>query len=149
MMGFSGGSSDKQTSWQCRRHKRCKFDPCIGKIPWRRAWQPTPIFLPEESHGQKSLSSYSPWDCKESDMTEATYHAFMQLIWYINTCFRDIYTVVNSVPSLYRIKLKQKDHRVGGWILKEMRIKKAHFWHHTCKGLSTLGTEIFFLDPRL
>ena len=68
----SGGSSDKETSCQCRRHKRCKFDPCIGKIPWRRAWQPTPIFLPEESHGQRSLSSYTPWGCKESDMTEAT-----------------------------------------------------------------------------
>ena len=78
--GFPGGPSGKEPACQCRRHKRCKFDPCIGKIPWRRAWQPTPIFLPEESHGQKSLSSYSPWDCKESDMTEATYHAFMQLI---------------------------------------------------------------------
>ena len=35
--------------------------------PWRRAWQPTPVFLPGESHGQRSLASYSPWGCKESD----------------------------------------------------------------------------------
>ena len=38
--------------------------------PWRREWQPTPVFLPGEFHGQKSLVSYSPWSCKELDMTE-------------------------------------------------------------------------------
>ena len=50
------------------------FDPWVGKIPWRRACQPTPLFLPGESHGQRSLEGYSPWGCKESDMTEATEH---------------------------------------------------------------------------
>jgi len=44
-------------------------DPQVGKIPWRRAWQPTPVFLPGESHGQGSLAGYSPWGCKESDTT--------------------------------------------------------------------------------
>jgi len=43
-----------------RRRKRCRFDPWVRKIPWRRAWQPIPIFLPEEAHGQKSLAEYSP-----------------------------------------------------------------------------------------
>ena len=43
-----------------------------GKIPWRRAWQPTPVFLPGESHGQRSLSGYSPWGRKELDTIEAT-----------------------------------------------------------------------------
>ena len=42
----------------------------VGKILWRRAWQPTPVFLPGESHGQRSLAGYSLWDCKESDTTE-------------------------------------------------------------------------------
>lgn len=51
----------KDTDW---------FDPLIKKIPWGWAWQPTPVFLPEESHGQRSLEGYSPWGCKESDMTE-------------------------------------------------------------------------------
>jgi len=45
-------------------------DRVLGKIPWRRAWQPTPVFLPGESHGQKILVDYSPWDFKESDTTE-------------------------------------------------------------------------------
>ena len=47
-----------------------QFDPRVGKIPWRRAWQPTPVFLPGESHGQRSLVGYSPCGYKESDTTE-------------------------------------------------------------------------------
>ena len=45
-----------------------------GKIPWRRAWQPTQVFLPGKSRGQRSLAGYSPWYLKESDMTEARDH---------------------------------------------------------------------------
>ena len=47
-----------------------KFDPWVGKIPWRRKWLPAPVFLPGEFHGQRSLESYSPWGRKESDMTD-------------------------------------------------------------------------------
>ena len=50
------------------------MDPWVGKIPWRRAWQPTPVFLPGESHGQRSLAGYSPWGGKESDTTERLTH---------------------------------------------------------------------------
>ena len=46
-----------------------RFDPCVGKIPLRREWQLTSV-LPGESHGQRSLTGYSPWRHKESDMTE-------------------------------------------------------------------------------
>ena len=46
------------------------FDPWVGKILWRRKWQPTPVFLPGESHGRRSLVGYSPWDGKELDTTE-------------------------------------------------------------------------------
>ena len=42
----------------------------VGKIPWRRVRQPTPVFLPGESHGQRSLAGYGPWGCKESDTIE-------------------------------------------------------------------------------
>ena len=48
----------KEPACQCRRHKRCRFDPWVGKI-WRRAWQPTPMFLPGESHGRRSLVGYT------------------------------------------------------------------------------------------
>ena len=49
-----------------------EFDPWVGKVPWRRVWQPTPVFLAGESHGQRSLMGCSPWGHKESDTTEAT-----------------------------------------------------------------------------
>ena len=55
--------------------KRRGFDPWVGKTPWKRAWQTTPVLLPGESHGQRSLAGYSPWGCKESDTTEATQQA--------------------------------------------------------------------------
>ena len=51
-------------------YRRPGFNPWVGKIPWRRTWQPTPVFLPGESHGQRSLVGYSPWGHKESDTTE-------------------------------------------------------------------------------
>ena len=52
------------------RDLRWGFIHRVRKIPWRGAWQSTPIFLPGESHGPKNLVGYSPWDCKESDTTE-------------------------------------------------------------------------------
>ena len=55
---------------RCRRGRRCGFDCQIRKIPWRRKWQPTPVPLPGESYGQRSLAGYSPQGCKELDMTE-------------------------------------------------------------------------------
>ena len=51
------------------------FDPWVRKIPWRRKWQPTPVFLPGESHGQRSLAGCSPWGRKESDTTKQLTHA--------------------------------------------------------------------------
>ena len=71
VLGFPGGASGKEPACQCRRHKRCGFNPCVGKIPWRRKWKPTPVFLPGESHGHRSLGGYSPWGRTESDKTES------------------------------------------------------------------------------
>ena len=47
--------------------------PWVGKLPWRRKWQPTAVFLPGESHGQRSLAGYSLWGCKELDRMECTH----------------------------------------------------------------------------
>ena len=67
ILGFPGGASGKEPTCQCRRSG---FIPWVGKILWGREWQPTPVFLPGESHGQRSLAGYSPWGHKELDMTE-------------------------------------------------------------------------------
>ena len=53
---FPGGFSSKEPICQCTRHQRCGFDPWVRKIPWRRAWLPTPVLSPGESHGQRSLA---------------------------------------------------------------------------------------------
>ena len=64
---------------------------------WRRAWQPTPVFLPGESHGQRSLGASSPRGCKESDKTEAAQHAL-----YTTDAMDFIYTQIsiNAVVGL-------------------------------------------------
>ena len=60
----SQGARDKESSCQSRK---CRFDPWVGKIPWRRKWQHTPVFLPGKSHRQRSLVGYSPWSQKKSE----------------------------------------------------------------------------------
>ena len=62
------------------QYSRCGFNPWVGKISWRRKWQPTPVFLPEKSHGLRSLVGCSPRDHKELDTTEQlSVHAFRKL----------------------------------------------------------------------
>ena len=65
--GFHGGSDDKESA--CGAGD-LGFNPWVRKIPWRSEWLLTPLFLPGEFHGQRSLADYSPWGHKESDMTE-------------------------------------------------------------------------------
>ena len=70
---LSHQGSDKEFPCQYRRYE---FNPWVGKIPWRRERQPTPIFFPGKSHEQRSLAGYSPWDCKESNVTEQLHFHF-------------------------------------------------------------------------
>ena len=65
--GFSGGSDSKESACNTTGPR---LNPRGGKIPWRREWQPTPVFLPGEFHEQKSLVGHSPWGHKELDVTE-------------------------------------------------------------------------------
>ena len=73
----AGGTSGKEPACQFRSHKRCGFSLWVGTIPWKRTWQITLVFLPRESHEQRSLVGYSPpglqsMGCKELDMIEAS-----------------------------------------------------------------------------
>ena len=94
-LAMHSGSSDEESTCQCRRCRRHEFDPWVGKIPWRRAWRPTLVFLPGESHGQKSLTGYSSWGHKELDVTEHT-HATTQ-----HTCQLLMEVEVTSEASWY------------------------------------------------
>ena len=69
-MGFPGGEVVKDPSASAGDAKRRVSNPWVGKVFWRRAWQPTPVFLPGESHGQRSPAGCIAWGCKESDTTE-------------------------------------------------------------------------------
>ena len=67
--GLPRWCSGKESACRCRK---CCFNPWVRKNPWRRKWQPTPVFITGKSHGQRSLAGYSPGGCKESDMTGHT-----------------------------------------------------------------------------
>jgi len=67
--GLPRWHSGKESACQCRTQG---FDHWVGKIPWRRVWHPTPVFLPGKSHGQRSLVAYSPWGRRQLDTAEAT-----------------------------------------------------------------------------
>ena len=93
-----GGSDGKESA--CNAGDLGWGDPSVGKIPWKREWQPTPVFLPREFHGQGSLKGYSPWGIKESDMTEwlTQKHLLSRttgpeiVIWIVRTpCFQGIF----------------------------------------------------------
>ena len=72
--------SSEEPTCQCRRHKRCGFDPWVRKIPWKRKRQPTPVFLPGKSPRQRSLARYSPWGSKELDTSKHTHrHVFLDV----------------------------------------------------------------------
>ena len=67
LLSFPGASDGKESAYSAGRPG---FDPLSRKIPWRREWIPTPVFLPGESHGKGKLVGYNPWGWKDSDMTE-------------------------------------------------------------------------------
>ena len=100
---FLGGSDGKASAYSVGRPG---FNPWVRKIPWRRKWQPTPILLPEKSHGWRSLVGYSPWGHKESDTTERLHftslpRAVLMLLCYIRTLWVQCTGIflVNSFPT--------------------------------------------------
>ena len=94
--GFPSGSVCEESACQCRRR---------GFDPWRRAWQPTPVFLPGESHRQRSLVGYSPWGGKESDTAGATEHA------------------QKPVPQLLTVLLQPMNAQIAvSWVLRILNI---------------------------
>ena len=88
-------AQDLTYTLQCRRYV---FDSWVGKIPWRREWQPTPVFLPAESQGQRSLAGYSPQGHKELDTTERLSTHTSNLVWRPVLCL-----LKNNQPKIIHI----------------------------------------------
>ena len=86
---------DREPACQCRRHKRRRVDPWVGEIAWSRKWQPPPVFLPGEPHGQRNLAGYSPWHCRGSDVTKRTHtHCVvidLQDSLFVSVCFISVF----------------------------------------------------------
>ena len=85
-----------------QENRRCGFNLWVGKIPWRRAWQPTPVFLLGESLGQRSLVGYSPWGCKESDTTEQLNNTSNQISFLKMTKKLVLLSILN-IPLFYQL----------------------------------------------
>ena len=95
-MGFPGGAGGKEPACQCRRFKKRGLDPWVGKIPWRKVRQPTPVFLPGESHGQRSLAGCSP------QVSQRVRHGCSDL-----ACTSDILTALGIISMVHAHCLKQ------------------------------------------
>ena len=72
-------SPEVKNSPAMQKTQETRVQSWVGKIPWRRKWQPTPVFSPGKCHGQRSLVGYSPWGCKESDTHTHTHKSRTQL----------------------------------------------------------------------
>ena len=99
--GFPGGASGKEPACQYRRHKRLGFDPWLGKIPWRRAWQPTPVFFPGESHAQRRLTDYRPQDSKAGhDWSDCSTAQHVMILVMYDTFFSRMLPWIITLDSL-------------------------------------------------
>ena len=96
--GLPSWLSGNESACQCRRRR---FHPWVGKIPWRRKWQPTLVFLPGKSHGQRNLADNSPWGHKRVGydlVTEQQQHGMQPLIWLMSSFLSQLETV----PFMWR-----------------------------------------------
>ena len=84
--GFPRWCSGKEPTCQCRRHKTPGFNPWVGKIPWRRTWQPTPGFLPGESHGRRSPQGLQATGVTKSRMQLSNWVHTQTQLFYIHLC---------------------------------------------------------------
>ena len=105
---FPGGSDGKSVCLQCGRPG---FSPWVGKIPWRRKWQPSPVLSPGKSHGWRSLVGYSPRGRKESDKTEQLHFHFSFLSSKLVPWASQVALVIKNLPASAR------DVEDVGWIL--------------------------------
>ena len=145
----------KKICLQCRRHR---FNPGVKKIPWRRKWQPTPMFLLGKSHGQRSQVGYSPWGHKSVGHNWATEHAHTgtmskgrrMLQFQKGHLLRD----VHKGQWIKKILSSKKGPRVSSFIDKETHSTVQKDGSAICYGLVTIVSSsspnwIFFNDNHI
>ena len=113
--GFSGSSVGKESATNTLDVGELGSIPGLGRSPWRRKWQPTPVFLPGESHEQRSLRVYSPQDHKELDTIDATKHArihihkhlYSILVFKVFSAF-SVYIGVHKAEKILKTRIENK-----------------------------------------
>ena len=142
MAGFpghaSGGASGKEFVCQWRRHKRQGFDLWVGKIPWRRKWQPAPIFLLGKSHGQRSLVGFTPWDCKELDKTEWLRKHTYLLVQYLK--------LLRTLGVLGLVGFTDGWGWIPAWLASVSRVTglmQAHWWVSMAPWYLAVGSRVY------
>ena len=119
--GFPGGLEGKSVCLQCRRPG---FDPWVRKIPWRWKGQPTPVLLPGKFHGWRSLAGYSPWDHKESDMTERP-HTFFETGMKTDLSSRVATSEFSKFAGILSAAFSQ--HHLFGFGIAELEFHHLHY----------------------
>ena len=129
-MDLPGGTSGKEPAYQCRGHKK-RVLSLSGNISWKRAWQFTPVFLPGESHGQRSLVGYSPWGHKDLDTTMGSQRVGLSMHTHTHT-YKNIYIYICMLTSVsyiamfivYRkVETVEKNHSICFPVLYTAHIK--------------------------
>ena len=127
----SGASQVAQWVKNLLEMRRCRFNFLLRKIPWRMAQQPTPVFLPGESHGQKSLVGYSPWSWKKSYITEVTELIYTRMYcsqWVKDCCWT---AVVLAVASASLLNFRERFPITCSWHLLWPKGERLCQWSQT------------------
>ena len=121
----------KESASRCRR---LGFDPWVRKILWRRKWLPTPVFLPGESHEQRSLEGSSPWACKRVGYDWATEHA-----WYIYI-YIYMFNVIYNLKCIFRCKVTFISLKAFQALVKIISLFTFHLFWRPGPSLAKLRT---------
>ena len=124
-LGFTGVSSGKEPACHCGKPRRCRFHPWVGKIPWRRTWHPTPVFLPGKSHWQRSL-----WSIGSQSWTQLKRCNMYTLVMHV--CYVG-HTNLLSLLSLFPSHLRIIPFR-SSLLIHKKTYSQEYFWktnfHH-------------------
>ena len=113
-MWYIGASLVAQTIRICLQCRRPRFDPWVGKMPWRKEWLPTPVLMPREFHRQRNLARYSPWSYKVTATEQLTLSFFLSICIY-NRILKSLSRVRLLVTVAHQASLSMGFSRHDYW----------------------------------